>query len=162
MIQDMNHESFTYFTLPLIKPIYLSEDSVKRNGVKINLTEINWKKVTLLVAEDEDDNFFLIEEILEPTKIKLVRAKNGKEAIDILKKQPEIRLVLMDIKMPVMNGYEATMHIKDFWPEVKVIAQTAFALSDDQSRGYNAGCDSFIPKPIKGNELIEEIARYIS
>jgi signal transduction histidine kinase/CheY-like chemotaxis protein len=158
---DVNKGTIFYVSLPLMRPVFSEDIEFDLLSEQDEKAIINWNQHSVLVAEDEDDNFMLIEEILEPTQIKVFRAKNGKEAVDMVKKQSEIKVVLMDIKMPVMDGYEATMYIKDYSTSVKVIAQTAFALSDDQSKGFNAGCDGFISKPIKSEELISELKRFL-
>lgn len=106
---------------------------------------------TILVAEDEEINFMYIEMIFKKEmegKYKLLHAKNGKEAIDICLKDPGIELVLMDIKMPVMNGYEATAHIKASYPKLPVFALTAYSSESDKEYALSHQFDEFIAKPI--------------
>jgi signal transduction histidine kinase/CheY-like chemotaxis protein len=115
----------------------------------------------VLVAEDEDTNYEFLSEILAEHKIKTIRANNGAEAVEMCKTVPEIRLVLMDIKMPIMNGYEATKNIKMIFPDLPVIAQTAFAMLSDKQECLKAGCDDYLSKPINSIELIKKISNLI-
>ena len=113
-------------------------------------------KSTILIAEDEEVNYLVIE-ILLKDKLKLdchlIHAKNGQEAVDICKNNKEIDFVLMDIKMPVMNGYEATKQIKKIRPDLAVIAQTAFSTIEDKEKAFSSGCNDFISKPINKDTL---------
>jgi CheY-like chemotaxis protein len=89
-------------------------------------------------------------------------ARNGIEAVEICKNCPEIDLILMDIKMPEMDGYEATRQIRQFNKEVVIIAQTAYAQSSDRKKTFDAGCDDYISKPIKKDELLSIIRKYFN
>lgn len=120
----------------------------------------NWLGKTILIAEDEDANYTLLHLFLRNTGSKIIRANNGKEAVEIVKSQL-VDLVLMDMKMPVMDGYEATANIKQLVPALPVIAQTAFALSSDRLKAIEAGCDNYISKPISSKNLIRIISRYL-
>lgn len=110
----------------------------------------------ILVAEDEDINWFLIHQMLSPHRFKLVRAVNGREAVDYCKVNDNINLVLMDIKMPEMNGYEAREEIRRFKPALPVIAQTAYALPSDVDRLKKSFSD-YITKPINRDLLLKKI-----
>jgi CheY-like chemotaxis protein len=83
------------------------------------------------------------------------------EAVEICKKKPDINLVLMDVKMPVMDGYEATKLIKEINPELPVIAVTAYGLSGDKEKALAAGCDDYIAKPFEPDDLIEKLRKYL-
>ena len=83
------------------------------------------------------------------------------EAVELVEHHPEINLVLMDIKMPVMNGYEATRLIKEQRPDLPVIAQSAFTSNEEREKARKAGCDSFITKPINKTELLELITKQL-
>ncbi len=124
------------------------------------LSEI-WNNKTILVAEDEDMNFLLIKEIFRKYKVNLLRAETGIEALEIFKQNSDIDLVLMDIKMPEMNGYDATRAIKKI-RNVPVIAQTAYAMSGEEAASYAAGCDDYITKPIRVQTLIELAQKYLN
>jgi len=103
-----------------------------------------------LIAEDEDTNFLYLETVLKylGMSIRILHAKNGEEAVAICQEHPEIKVVLMDLKMPVMDGYEATRHIKTIRPNLPVVAQTAYSSVEDEQKALQAGCDAFITKPI--------------
>jgi two-component system cell cycle response regulator DivK len=124
-------------------------------------TNIEWQQYTILIAEDVDYNIDLIKEMLFITGISILIAENGQEAIEMCKLHPEINLVLMDLQMPIINGYEATKAIKQFRPELPIIAQTAYALSDDKGKVLAAGCDDYIAKPFNSNALIAILNGYL-
>ncbi|MBN2812881.1 MAG: response regulator, partial [Bacteroidales bacterium] len=110
-----------------------------------------------LVVEDDEINYLFLETILSKSKIKAIRAINGMEAVELCKTNPDIKLVLMDIKLPFMNGYEATRRIKEINPSMPVIAQTAYAMQEDKDKAMKAGCDAYIAKPIVWTDLMRII-----
>jgi PAS domain S-box-containing protein len=114
----------------------------------------------ILVVEDEINNFFFIEELLLHEKIKIFHAWNGKEAVDMVFNNPAIKLVLMDIKMPVMDGYKAMELIKGKKPDIPIIAVTAHAMMEDREKALQAGFDNYISKPIKRDILMKIIDEY--
>jgi len=116
---------------------------------------------TILVAEDDDISFALIEILLSQMGNNVLRAINGKEAIEIYKNNPEISLILMDLKMPVMDGYEATGEIRKTDKQVPIIAQTAYALAGDDKKALKIGCNDYITKPIKKEYLIEKVDSFL-
>jgi PAS domain S-box-containing protein len=109
---------------------------------------VNWSDKTILVTEDEETNYYYLEELLAPTKAKIIHAKDGKQAVELFLKNPTIDLVIMDIKMPVMDGFEATKIIKSNKSSIHIIAQTAYAMANDRTKAIKAGFDSYISKPI--------------
>lgn len=119
-----------------------------------------WPGKVILVAEDEESNFFLMDRLLKRTGVKLVWAKNGFEAIDLCNSQ-HIDLVLMDIRMPLLDGYEATLEIKKEHKTLPIIAQTAYALKGERERSLAAGCDNYLSKPIDSRELLSILAKYL-
>jgi len=121
----------------------------------------NWQNKIILIAEDEDANFLYLKTAISVTKATVIRANNGREAVDLVKNKPEIDLVLMDIKMPVMNGVDATKVIKSFNSSMVVIAQTAYANEDDRTIYLNAGCNDFLAKPITRDKLLKTISQYL-
>lgn len=150
-----------FFTIPA-NNFEVSEIKSPTNSIDINVENvINWKPYKLLIAEDDDLNFKLIEIALKKTQAKITRATNGEEVLDILSKNPDIHLVLMDIQMPVLDGYEATRRAKALYPQISIIAQTAFAMSDDKEKCMEAGCDDYISKPIDINELYNKLGRLL-
>jgi CheY-like chemotaxis protein len=116
-----------------------------------------WMEKAILVVEDIDLNFLYISELLKPTGATIMHAINGKQAVEQCQNNSTIDVVLMDIYMPIMNGYEATRQIKQLRPELPIIVQTAYALSEDHSRAMEAGCDDFIAKPIGREELLSKM-----
>jgi two-component system, cell cycle response regulator DivK len=116
----------------------------------------------ILVAEDEESNYRYIEKLLKKAGFDLLRANNGLEAVEYVEVDGKINLILMDIKMPVMNGVEATREIKKMKPQIPIIATTAFAIPGDREVFLKAGCDDYIPKPIRANELIDMIMSHLA
>ena len=121
----------------------------------------NWEGKVLLVAEDEDFNYIFLEEILIDTNVKLIRAKDGQEAIQLFETNPEIDLILMDMQMPVINGYDATRSIKKLKQEILIIAQTAYHYGEAYEEIMAAGCDDFVTKPIDIGGLKNIIAKFL-
>jgi PAS domain S-box-containing protein len=122
--------------------------------------DINWSSKTILVAEDTDSNYCFIEAFLERTKVNLLWAKDGIEAIKMFNEK-KVNLILMDIMMPEKDGYDTTREIKEIDPTIPIIAQTALALPDDEEKCYAAGCDYVLIKPINSDDLIATIKRFI-
>ncbi|MBN2523084.1 MAG: response regulator [Bacteroidales bacterium] len=116
---------------------------------------------TILVAEDEHNNFLLINELLDMMKLNTIRAENGHQAVSICSEEVLPDLVLMDIKMPEMDGIEATSIIKKQHPHLPVIALTAYVLDPDRKRIMDAGCDDYIEKPVKQKVLYETLTKYL-
>jgi PAS domain S-box-containing protein len=122
----------------------------------------NKKTSSILVAEDDAVNFYYLRALLrQNTSAEIIHASNGKEAVDKFLQHSDVDLILMDIKMPVMDGLEATRQIKAIDRTVPVIAITAYAMAGDESRILEAGCDHYLVKPINKNLLLEKIAEYI-
>jgi CheY-like chemotaxis protein len=126
-----------------------------------NSVSYNWKGKTILVVEDEHSNFYLAQIFLSKGGATIVRAMNGEEAVEYCRKNPELDMVLMDIKMPEMNGYDATIIIKKERPRIPVIALTAFALDGDREKSLMAGCDDYMAKPIDQAKLLDLVDLYI-
>lgn len=111
--------------------------------------EYHWNNRVVLITEDEEVNFFYLKTLLKKTQARILRAKNGKEAVDIIAEHKGgIDLVLMDINMPVMDGYEAMRIIKSKHPNLPIIAQTAYTLNNDRHKCLKAGFNDYIAKPI--------------
>lgn len=113
----------------------------------------------ILIAEDNDSNFILMGYLLKK-HYEVVRAVNGRDAIEKLE-QGGIDLVLMDIKMPEMDGLEATRILKEKMPEMPIIALTANAFSSDREEAFKAGCDDFLSKPVNSELCLQTIAKYL-
>lgn len=120
---------------------------------------------TILVVDDEEYNWFLFKESLADLKLNILWAGTAQKAIDLIESGSRIDLVLMDIKLPVKDGYQATMEIKKINKDVPIIAQTAYSSPEEIFRCIKAGCDDYISKPIDFTELkikIEKIFRKYS
>jgi PAS domain S-box-containing protein len=157
-VESILHSGSTfYFTLPL----HLAKGYDKTKPFSDLSDKHNWSGKCILVAEDENSNFELVKATLLRTNANVVRVKNGREAVDYCLNNSEIDLVLMDIRMPEMNGYEATEFIKARKPGLPVLSLTAYAMAEDREKSILAGCDDYISKPIKPNELIDIIGAYI-
>ncbi|OFX62166.1 MAG: hypothetical protein A2046_10070 [Bacteroidetes bacterium GWA2_30_7] len=148
---EINNGSIFYFTLPY-KPVYEIDNS--KANQKENAT-------TVLVAEDEEYNFLFIEELLIDMHLKLIHAKNGKETVEICKSNPNINLILMDIKMPVMDGHSAAIQIKEFLPDLPIIAQSAYALQYEKEKYNGVAFDDYITKPIQEEDLKHKVMKYL-
>ncbi len=120
-----------------------------------------WPEKIILVVEDEDYNYVFIREMLHASGAKLLWAKNGVEALDIIENHPDIDLVLMDIKMPFMDGLEATRKIRETKPGIPVIVQTAYAMEEEREKIIDSGCDAYIAKPIARDELYLKCNHYL-
>jgi PAS domain S-box-containing protein len=155
---EPNKGSSFCFTLPFV-PVYSAEISEPRPEKIIE--EHNWQEKTILVAEDVPSNFMFIEAALRRTNVHLLWAQDGRQAVTMALQDPSIDLVLMDIQLPELNGYEATAEILKERKDLPVISQTAYALSGEKEKSLKAGCVDYIPKPIKAENLIITIGKYI-
>ncbi|MBI9053034.1 MAG: tetratricopeptide repeat protein [Bacteroidales bacterium] len=122
----------------------------------------NWKGKIILIAEDKQINYEILKETLSITEAELIWAKNGKEALDVVKSTEKIDLILMDIQMPIMNGYETTEKIKSIVSDIPIIAHTAYALPQDNIKCFESGCDDYIAKPISLNIFLNKLSKYLS
>lgn len=151
---EVNKGSTFYFNIPFIQK---SEKEIQNKEQEDKTIDHDWSDKTILIAEDEESNFKFLEMALSKTKVKLKRALNGKEAIEKFQKN-SIDLILMDIKMPHMDGLEATKLIRQMDNEIPIIAQSAFAMENDEKISIQAGCSDYISKPLNKNRLIQLIS----
>jgi PAS domain S-box-containing protein len=142
-----------YFTIPFLQQVEEEDDSemVPVFDVKSD------KKVKILIAEDEEINFLYLSEILDSDKIELAHVFNGLEAVDYVKNNKDVDLVLMDVKMPYLDGYQATKQIKAHSPFLPVVIQTAYAQVSDKNSAFEAGADEYIAKPIRKADLMRMV-----
>jgi hypothetical protein len=143
-----------FFTLPY-NPPGSKASAGKKPVVNVQEAPEPSPGLTIVLAEDDKVSGLLLKKTLKDENINLLSAVNGMEAVELVRNHPETDIVLMDIKMPFMNGYDATRMIKQIRPDLPVIAQTAFSSADDRKKAAEAGCDGFITKPVKKNELFE-------
>lgn len=146
------------FTLPfdLEKFKEIQEKSV--NPVALNVANIQDLKV--LIAEDDNTSALLLSTYLKPNSKAILLATNGEKAVELCRNNPDLDLIMMDIQMPVMNGFNATKAIREFNNDVVIIAQTAFGLSGDRDKAIDAGCSDYISKPIKKEDLNNLLRKY--
>jgi CheY-like chemotaxis protein len=142
-----------YFSLPYKN----EEEDVK---VRKQEGETENKIRTILVAEDDDANFMLLKAILNMPFLNILHAENGLQTIDLALFHPEIELILMDIKMPEVDGFEATSQIKCFRPDLPIIALTAYSNSEDKEMAFKSGCDDFLTKPIRREILLRKLKEF--
>jgi signal transduction histidine kinase/CheY-like chemotaxis protein len=147
-----------YFTLP--NTIKSEEKENSQNNTSIHQANCEVKNLKILVTEDDKISRMLILKVIELFSKEILTAQTGVEAVEICRNNPDIDLILMDIQMPEMNGYEATKEIRKFNPEVIILAQTAFALEGDKAKTIEAGCNGYISKPIKKEELANLVQHY--
>ena len=146
-----------YFTIPAATRNEKTQTCEKPG--RITLEYDNNK--TILVAEDVELNYILLEEILKEINVRVCHAVNGAKAVEMCSSGQQIDLILMDIKMPVMSGHEATKKIREFNPEIPIIAQTAYTSDQDIQTALECGCNAFISKPINREELIIKIRTFL-
>jgi CheY-like chemotaxis protein len=148
-----------YFTLP-----YQPERVIDKNTKDeiLPLVEVSSvKKYKILIVEDDEPSMFVISMIVKKFAKEIISARNGIEAVDACLKNQDIDLILMDKQMPKLDGYEATRQIRKFNKDVIIIAQTAYALEGDKEKAIAAGCNDYISKPIKADELERKINQYL-
>ncbi len=117
---------------------------------------------TILVVEDDETSFMLLSVFLSQGNYKLLYAANGQIAVDLFRENRDIDLILMDLKMPVVDGYIATLKIREMDKKIPIIAQTAYALAGDSKKAMDAGCTDYITKPIKKEILLSKVERLLN
>lgn len=120
----------------------------------------NWGEKVVVIAEDEQINFLFLKAVLKSTKASIIWTKTGSETIDVCLTN-NVDIVLMDIKMPDLNGLEATVEIKKKKPNLPIIAQTAYAMEEDEESSMKAGCNDYISKPIRPENLLKLMSKYL-
>lgn len=146
-----------YFTHPLPKEV---DEKVEIKVDKNKGVSYNWEDKTILIAEDVEQNYRYLEYILAQTKVKIIWAKNGKEALNYFKDKKECDCILMDIRMPEMNGIEASKEILKL-RDIPIIVQTAYTLGDEKELSINAGCVDYISKPVNAGKLLKIVEKYL-
>jgi CheY-like chemotaxis protein len=111
----------------------------------------------VLIVEDDDCSYLLFETILKKHNAEIIRETEGDKAVKRAKETEDISLIIMDIKLPIMNGLEATQKIKEYNKDIPIIVITAYAFPEDKEKAFNAGCDFYLSKPFSPNELINII-----
>lgn len=147
---QLGEGSTFWFTLPYTPAIHIEQEEIISEPIKMKQ-----QKITILIAEDHESNYRLIESILKKD-YNLVHAWNGEEAVSLFK-ETDPQIILMDINMPIMDGYEATNEIRKLSKRVPIIAVTAFAYASDEQRVMENGFDAYMAKPINANQLKKQI-----
>jgi signal transduction histidine kinase/ligand-binding sensor domain-containing protein/CheY-like chemotaxis protein len=153
----LNSGTTFYFTLPNTE----IDGKTKAAPAKTEIKSLLLVDKIILIAEDQENNFLLLKVFLDKTKAKLIWAKNGREAIDYATNN-NVDLVLMDIKMPDIDGLEAMKQIKTVNPRLPIIAQTAYAFENEKMEFIKQGFDGYLVKPLKIAEVFELIAKKLS
>lgn len=155
LVSEVDKGSTFYLSIPFHKN-ELPEP--KTLNLKSDLHNTDIKKLKILIADDELVSMEYLTIELQDIASEFLYAEDGQKAVDIAKETPDIDLILMDIKMPLLNGFKATKIIKGFAPNIKIIAQTAYALSGDKEKSIMSGCDGYISKPINIKVLFDIIS----
>jgi len=161
LLKSEKGKGTTFFVTIPYKPVI--SDTEKSNSSIVKAIE-EQDKYTILIVEDEEVNYLYIETLLEDEieiNCNSLHAKHGQEAVEMCKENSEIDFVLMDLKMPIMNGFEATKLIKEFRLGLPIVAQTAYTTNEDKEKAFSAGCDDFISKPISEETLNEIMNKYL-
>jgi len=140
---------------------YNPSNEVEKQPEPASTAPFDHSDSTVLIVEDEEDNFNFLEIILAKTKVKILHAWNGKEAIELTDRNPGIGLILMDFKLPDFTGEEVTRRILLKHPGIPVVAQTAYAMTGDRERAKNAGCIDYISKPIQKEAVYKVLNKYL-
>ena len=148
-----------YFTIPLKKNSQAKKVAIKEVN---NEYTVDFNNIKVLVAEDDLSNYVYLEKVLKKYKIDVVHALNGNQAISLLSETPDIQLVLMDIKMPVLDGVQALKQIREKGFKTPVVAQTAYALSHEVVKLKEEGFDDYISKPLSINDILKVLNRWIN
>ena len=148
-----------YFTVPYKGVKSKNKKQSKEADI---ISGFDWKDLTILIVEDNLVSYKLLEISLSKTGCKVLHADNGVDAVEMAVNNPEIDIVLMDIQLPHMNGYDATRAIKQKRPNLHIIAQTANAMDDDRLKCLEAGCSDYVTKPILLDKLLPVIEKFMT
>ncbi|WP_338357970.1 PAS domain S-box protein [Yeosuana marina] len=149
-----------YFTIP--HNTKHSEETNVQNSILTNLEKERIRDLKILIADDDENSKLLISELVNRYSKEILFANDGFEAIETCKNNPDIDLILMDIKMPKINGYEAAKEIRKFNKDIIIISQTAFGLAKDREKALESGCNDYISKPIKKDSLLNLLEKYFN
>jgi PAS domain S-box-containing protein len=146
------------FTLPYLRStvLHAAPDDPYQSE-----TEYNWLGKTILIVEDDLNSFKFLNALLKKTHVEIIHASTGKKAVEIVRSLDNIDLVVMDIQLPEMDGFEATKLIKKMKSHLPVIAQTAYAMAGDKEKMKKAGCDDYIPKPLDLKQVMATINHFL-
>ncbi|MFC2104757.1 response regulator, partial [Bacteroidota bacterium] len=155
---EINSGSTFYFTIPADVKEKVNDAHIEVKKSKIS--DFKWPGKTILIAEDEESNYLYFKMILSKTKANILHAGTGIKVVEIYHKN-KVDLILMDIKMPEMDGFEATKIIKKENKSIPIIALTAFAMENDEKMSLEAGCDAYVSKPINESKLLMLLNKFL-
>lgn len=158
MESDVGKGTAFYFTIPYIKS---GNQVIQEQSTEENLKNWNWETKKVLIVEDDSFNAELLTEFLARTGVKIIYADNGEKAVKIFSENPDTDAVIMDIRLPELNGIEVTKLIREVRPDIPVLAQTAFAMEEDRLMARSAGFNEFMVKPLNKNEFLKILAPYL-
>lgn len=147
-----------HFTLPDTRS---DEDPFAREETPGMMIKPKSPHHVIMVVEDDETNYILITKLLQKFNFTIIHARDGEKAVETVRERRDIDLILMDMKLPFLDGFKATKIIKKIRPDLPVIAQTAYALTGDRERALNAGCDEYLSKPLDTAKLIDLILKYL-
>ncbi|WP_111707828.1 response regulator [Lutibacter citreus] len=151
---EPNKGTSFYVKIPNLTKSNNETNNIAKPKINKKAASLNYK---ILIAEDDETSFFYLENVLEKVSNNIIRAKNGNEVVELAKNNPDIDVILMDIKMPFLNGFEATKEIRKFNKEVYIIAQSAYSQTSFRTKADEAGCNTYISKPIDNKKLLQII-----
>ena len=152
-VESVNNQGSTfYFTIPDIDAASAGDKSPE---------PVQQSEPVVLIAEDDDSNFRYIEVVLKKSSFKVLRAINGHETLEICRTNPEVKILLMDLKMPGMDGFEATRQIREFLPDLPIVVLSAYISVADEEAARSAGCNDYITKPVSKAKLLETLDRLL-
>ena len=153
---DMGSEFTFSFPLTIIEENMINPE---KENTSFTVPDLSGKNI--LIVEDDTIGMGMIVNLLKPSKCKIINAVNGKEAIEVIKANPETDIILMDLKMPVMDGFEATRAIRKEFSDLPIIALTAYSLQKDKRKALDAGCNDIITKPIKKEIMFNKLQDFL-
>jgi signal transduction histidine kinase/DNA-binding response OmpR family regulator len=151
---EIGQGSTFFFTIPF------TEKAAMKSEDEASALPGSFSGVNILIAEDDQPSYFLLKEILEAKNIQCYHVNNGRDAVEMVKIHSDINMVLMDVRMPGMSGLQATQEMKKIKSDLPIIAQSAFVNDADIQNAIEAGCNDYLVKPIKINDLLKKIAEY--
>jgi CheY-like chemotaxis protein/two-component sensor histidine kinase len=158
VVSEKGKGSDFYITFPKTSSQILEIETPEKTEAKVKISQ----SPLILITEDDESNSAYLCTIFKKTSLNYLFAKNGREAVELCHTHPEISLILMDIKMPLMDGLIATRKIKEFRKNLPIIGVTAYAMTGDKEKAIEAGCDEYLTKPVRSEQLFSLINRYIN
>jgi CheY-like chemotaxis protein len=155
---DLGSASDCGSTFYLRLPLNISK---KRPSGELFCNPENWSGKTILVVEDDLINYLYLEALLKRTNVRLIHAKNGEDALEIALLHPEINLMILDLRLPFMDGFAVASAIRKQNHDIPIVTTTASSMADEEQRSLDAGCNAFIAKPLDPDELYKVICRHI-